>query len=268
MMTGQSAQLRKARKEFDSNSTPAQRWSFFAAISLGLLMIGLDNSILFTALPTLTEQLHAGDTEQLWIINAYPLVLAGLLLGTGTLGDKIGHRRMFTTGLVIFGIASLAAAFSPTPAFLIAARAFLGLGAATMMPATLALIRLTFTNEQERNTAIGIWGSVAVVGAAAGPVVGGALLEVWWWGSVFLINVPIVVIALIATLLLAPPNMPNPQKHWDLVSSIYALITLAGLTLTIKELANPNRSWVLIAIAFVACVIAGFLFCSASEQAG
>lgn len=177
MTAGHTTRLRTARKEFHNNSTPAQRWSFFAAISLGLLMIGLDNSILFTALPTLTEELHAGETQQLWIINAYPLVLAGLLLGTGTLGDKIGHRRMFTTGLVIFGVASLAAAFSPTPAFLIGARAVLGLGAAVMMPATLALIRLTFTNEQERNTAIGIWGSVAVVGAAAGPVVGGALLE-------------------------------------------------------------------------------------------
>ena len=168
MTAGHTTRLRTARKEFHNNSTPAQRWSFFAAISLGLLMIGLDNSILFTALPTLTEELHAGETQQLWIINAYPLVLAGLLLGTGTLGDKIGHRRMFTTGLVIFGVASLAAAFSPTPAFLIGARAVLGLGAAVMMPATLALIRLTFTNEQERNTAIGIWGSVAVVGAAAG----------------------------------------------------------------------------------------------------
>ncbi len=223
-------------------------------------MIGLDNSILFTALPTLTEEIHAGETQQLWIINAYPLVLAGLLLGTGTLGDKIGHRRMFTTGLVVFGVASLAAAFSPTPAFLIGARAVLGLGAAVMMPATLALIRLTFKDEQERNTAIGIWGAVAVVGAAAGPVVGGALLEVWWWGSVFLINVPIVVIALIATTLLAPPNMPNPTKHWDLISSIFALITLTGLTLAIKELANPNRSWILVAAAFIACVIGGFLF--------
>ena len=260
MTTGRITHLRNARKEFHNNSTPVQRWSFFAAISLGLLMIGLDNSILFTALPTLTEELHAGDTQQLWIINAYPLVLAGLLLGTGTLGDKIGHRRMFTTGLVIFGLASLTAALSHNPAFLIGSRALLGLGAAVMMPATLALIRLTFINEQERNTAIGIWGSVAVVGAAAGPVVGGALLEVWWWGSVFLINVPIVIIALIATALLAPPNMPNPTKHWDLVSSIYALITLSGLTLSIKEFANPNRTWAIIAAAFAAFIIGGFLF--------
>lgn len=161
----------------NTESTAVQRWTFFAVISLGLLMVGLDNSILYTALPALTDQLHTTSTQQLWIINAYALVLAGLLLGTGTLGDRIGHRRMFVIGLVLFGSASLAAALAPGAWFLVAARAFLGLGAAVMMPATLALIRLTFDDEIERNTAIGIWASIAVVGAAAGPTVGGFLLE-------------------------------------------------------------------------------------------
>ena len=166
----------------NTESTAVQRWTFFAVISLGLLMVGLDNSILYTALPALTDQLHTTSTQQLWIINAYALVLAGLLLGTGTLGDRIGHRRMFVIGLVLFGSASLAAALAPGAWFLVAARAFLGLGAAVMMPATLALIRLTFDDEIERNTAIGIWASIAVVGAAAGPTVGGFLLEHFWWG--------------------------------------------------------------------------------------
>ncbi|WP_022868476.1 MFS transporter [Schaalia vaccimaxillae] len=221
-------------------TAPTGRWTFFAVISLGLLMIGLDNSILYTALPQLVEQLHANQTQQLWIINAYALVLAGLLLGTGTLGDRIGHRRMFLTGLVIFGLGSLIAAFAPTAWALITARAFLGLGASIMMPATLALIRLTFSNEVERNTAIGIWGSVAVVGAAAGPTVGGFLLEHFWWGSVFLINVPIVVIAIILTVELAPKNVPNPDKNWDFVSSLYALVTLASLVMVIKSAANSH----------------------------
>src|SRR5699024_8157686 len=137
-------------------------------------------------------------------------------------------------------------------------RAVLGLGAAVMMPATLALIRLTFTNEQERNTAIGMWGSVAVVRAAAGPVVGGALLEMWWWGSVFLINVPIVVIAVIATAFLAPPKMPSPAQHWGYSSSRYALLALAGLSLTMQEIASSSRSWVLVAAAVFACIIGGF----------
>ncbi|QPK80414.1 MFS transporter [Corynebacterium lizhenjunii] len=203
-------------------------------------MIGLDNSILYTALPTLATELDASDTEQLWIINAYALVLAGLLLGTGTLGDKVGHRRMFLVGLAIFGLSSLAAAFAPSAWLLVAARAFLGLGAAVMMPATLALIRHTFPDEVERNTAIGIWGSVAVTGAAAGPTVGGFLLEHFWWGSIFLINVPIVAVAFLLTLWLAPPNQPNPDKHWDLPSALYALVTLTALVMVIKSTASAH----------------------------
>lgn len=241
-------------------TSPTRRWAFFGVVSLGLLMIGLDNSILYTALPELSEQLHATSLQQLWIINAYALMLAGLLLGTGTLGDKIGHRRMFVIGLWVFGIASLAAALAPGAWELVAARAFLGLGASIMMPATLALIRLTFEDEIERNTAIGIWGSIAVVGAAAGPTVGGFLLEHFWWGSVFLVNVPIVIIALILTAFLAPPNVANPAKHWDFLSSLYALITLASLVLVIKSVASSHLNAMLIGGALAACLIGAFLF--------
>ncbi|WKD56629.1 Antiseptic resistance protein [Corynebacterium capitovis DSM 44611] len=240
--------------------TASQRWGFFAVVSLGLLMVGLDNSILYTALPVLTEQLRATSTQSLWIINAYPLVLAGLLLGTGTLGDKVGHRLMFVVGLTVFGLASLTAAFAPGVGALIAARAFLGVGAAAMMPATLALIRLTFDDERERNTAIGIWGSVAVVGAGLGPVLGGLLLEMFWWGSIFLINVPIVVIALALTFVLAPENLPNPEKQWDAVSSLWALLALTGLTMTIKEAVNPDRTLLLLAGGVVAGVVGAVLF--------
>src|SRR5699024_6885655 len=129
-----------------------------------------------------------------------------------------------------------------------------------MMPAFFPLIRRTYKDAQEQNTAIVMWDALAVVSAEAGANEGGALQEVRRWGSVFLINVTIVFIALITTTLLAPPNMPNPTKHWDLISSIFALITLTGLTLAIKELANPNRSWILIAVAFIACIVGGFLF--------
>lgn len=241
-------------------TSATRRWAFFGVVSLGLLMIGLDNSILYTALPELSEQLHANSLQQLWIINAYALMLAGLLLGTGTLGDKIGHRRMFVIGLWAFGIASLAAALAPGAWELVAARAFLGLGASIMMPATLALIRLTFEDEVERNTAIGIWGSIAVVGAAAGPTVGGFLLEHFWWGSVFLVNVPIVIIALILTAFLAPPNVANPAKHWDFLSSLYALITLASLVLVIKSVASSHLNAMLIGGALAACLIGSVLF--------
>jgi len=222
-------------------------------------MVGLDNSILYTALPQLTQQLHATDMQQLWIINAYTLVLSGLLLGTGTLGDRIGHRLMFLIGLATFGTASLVAAYSPNAWLLIAARALLGLGAAIMLPSTLALIRLTFPNEVERNKAIGIWSSVAVVGAAAGPTVGGFLLEHFWWGSVFLINVPIVALAIILPSLLGPPNLPNPHKHWDFPSSFYALITLSSLVLAIKTAAATQ-----INVALLVCSIAAFLLGAAA----
>src|SRR5690625_5061097 len=229
------------------SSTRKQRWTFLAIISAALFLVGADNSILYTALPELRDQLGTTPLQGLWIINAYPLVLSGLLLGTGTLGDKIGHRLMFLIGVSIFGVGSLAAAFSPSAWILIAARGLLGVGAATMMPASLALVRITFTNVRERNLAIAVWMSVAVVGAAAGSLLGGLLLEFFWWGSVFLINVPVVIVTLIATLAVAPPNIANPKKHWDFISSVWAMLAMVGLVMAIKELANPDRAaWLLV----------------------
>lgn len=245
-----------------SNNTPsnANRWPFFVVVSLGLLMVALDNSILYTALPALDEQLGASASESLWIINAYPLVITGLLLGTGTLGDKIGHRLMFMIGLIIFGFASLTAAFSPTPLVLIIARAFLGMGAATMLPATLALVNQIFPEERERNVAMSIWVSAAVLGAALGPVVGGLLLEFFWWGSVFLINVPVVILTFILTMLIGPKNKPNPEKMWDIFSSIYALFALSGLTMVIKESARLDTNMTILAVAVVIMLFGAFMF--------
>ncbi|GLW07120.1 hypothetical protein Misp01_22500 [Microtetraspora sp. NBRC 13810] len=182
----------------------ANRWWLLVTVSAGLLLISVDMTVLYTALPTLTAELRADASQKLWIVNAYPLVMAGLLLGAGTLGDRVGHKRMFLAGLALFGAASLAAAFAPGPWALAGARAFLAVGAAAMMPATLSLIRTTFEDARERNIAIGVWGSMSVCGAALGPVLGGLLLERFWWGSVFLINVPVVLVALAAAAVLAP----------------------------------------------------------------
>ena len=243
-----------------ASSLSSRRWVLLVTVAFGLLLITLDNSILYTALPTLTVDLGASASQGLWIINAYPLVMAGLLLGSGTLGDRFGHRRLFLVGLTLFGAASLVAAFSPTPEVLIGARALLAVGAACMMPATLALIRLGFDDVRERNIAIAIWGSISVVGAALGPIVGGALLERFWWGSVFLINIPVVIAALILTPLVVPAGTRDRAKKWDAISSLYALLTLTGAVLAIKEAAHTPQNWAIVAGATVVAAIGGVLF--------
>ncbi|MEU6213001.1 MFS transporter [Streptomyces sp. NPDC047023] len=237
-----------------------RRWLLLMVVSAGLLLITLDNSILYSALPTLVEDLGASSSESLWIINAYPVVMAGLLLGSGTLGDRIGHRRMFVIGLVVFGLASLAAAFATTPEALIAARALLAVGAAAMMPATLALIRVAFDDQRERNLAIAIWGSLALVGGALGPIVGGLLLSSFWWGSVFLVNVPVVAVALVATLVLAPPHRADPGKRWDLPSSLLALVALVGLVMAVKETAKADPAPLFIGTAVLVAAAGGGAF--------
>ncbi|NDK31772.1 MFS transporter [Nesterenkonia sp. Hz 6-5] len=215
-----------------------QRWTVLGIVSSALLLIALDNTILYTALPILSHDLGATNSQQLWIINGYPLTMAGLLLGSGALGDRFGHKRVFQVGLIIFGSASLAAAFATNPDALIAARLLKGVGAAAMMPATLALIRISFAAERERNLAIAIWAATASVGMAAGPVVSGTLLEWFWWGSVFLINVPIVIAASILMIAIGPRNLNNPARRWDAVSSTQALVGMAASVLALKTWAE------------------------------
>jgi DHA2 family multidrug resistance protein-like MFS transporter len=235
------------------------RWAVLASASAGLLLITLDNSILYTALPTLSRELSATQSEALWIINAYPLVMAGLLLGAGTLGDRVGHRRMFLWGLFLFGLASLGAAFAPSAPALIAARAILAVGASAMMPATLALIRVSFEDERERTLAIALWGSLSVVGSAIGPIVGGLLLERFWWGSVFLINVPVVILAFAGAWLVAPKIAPDLSRTWDAISSLLALVALTGMVFAIKQ-GIKFEGWLVPVAALATAAVAGRLF--------
>lgn len=230
---------------------PRNRWLVLTIVSSALFLIVIDMTVLYTALPRLTHDLAATANQKLWIVNAYPLVVAGLLPGLGGLGDRVGHKHMFLSGLVVFGLASLAAAFAPTPAALIAARVLLAVGAAMMMPATLSLIRLTFTDEKERAFAIGIWAAVASGGAALGPVVGGLLLEWFWWGSVFLINVPIVVLALIAGALLLVNRRPVQAHPFDLIGSGQVMVGLVALVFAVKEVSKREPSWLIAGLVFV-----------------
>jgi DHA2 family multidrug resistance protein-like MFS transporter len=237
-----------------------KRWLVLAVVSSALFLIVIDMTVLYTALPVLTQALSANASEKLWIVNAYPLVVAGLLPGLGTLGDRLGHKQMFMAGLVVFGAASIAAAFAPSPELLIAARAALAVGAAMMMPATLSLIRLTFTDERERALAIGIWAAVASGGAALGPVVGGLLLEYFWWGSVFLINVPVVLVALAASGVLLTRRAGDKSRPWDLVGSIQVMVGLVGMTYAIKEAGRRDPSWEMAGLALVIGLVAMALF--------
>src|SRR4029453_6575288 len=213
-----------------------------------------------TALPTLTRELGASASEKLWIMNAYALVVAGLLPGCGTLGDRVGPKRMFVTGLAVFGLASLVAAYAPSPLLLIGGRALLAVGAAMMMPATLSIIRLTFTHERERARAIGLWGAVASGGAAVGPLIGGVLLEYFWWGSVFLINVPVAAAALLAALVFIPRSEGRSDVGWDLPGSLLILVGLVGLAFAIKEVAMEAPSLPAAASAAVIGALALFWF--------
>jgi MFS transporter, DHA2 family, multidrug resistance protein len=221
----------------------ANRWFVLLVVSSALFLIVVDMSVLHTALPTLTRELGASASEKLWIMNAYALVVAGLLPGCGTLGDRVGHKRMFVLGLAAFGLASLAAAYAPSPMLLIAARALLAVGAAMMMPATLSIIQLTFSDDKERALAIGLWSAVASGGAAVGPLVGGVLLEYFWWGSVFLVNVPVAVAGLAAALVFIPGSEGRSDVGWDLVGSLLILVGLVGLAFAIKEVAMHAPSF-------------------------
>src|SRR5581483_7284503 len=172
-----------------------RRWWALAVMCVSLLVIGLDNTILNVALPALVRDLHASTSQLQWIVDGYTLVLAGLLLTTGSLGDRFGRKGALGAGLAIFCAGSLASAFAGSATMLTFTRAFMGIGAALIMPATLSLLTNIFTDAKERARAIGVWAAVAGGGSAIGPVLGGFLLRHFWWGSVFLINVPVVLIA-------------------------------------------------------------------------
>jgi DHA2 family multidrug resistance protein-like MFS transporter len=224
-----------------ANTLPySNKWLLLVVVSTALFLISIDMTVLYTALPRLTHDLAASSSQKLWIVNAFPLVMAGLLPTMGLLGDRIGHRRIFLWGLVAFASASLLAAYAPSANVLIGARAFLAVAASMMMPATLSLLRLTFTTDKERGQAIGIWAAVFSGGVAIGPLIGGALLSHFWWGSVFLINVPVVVLALIFTPFIVPVGSRNPERQLDLLNSLLAMVAMVSLVYALMEVARPD----------------------------
>ncbi|XVQ15432.1 MFS transporter [Spirillospora sp. CA-255316] len=215
----------------------AREWAGLAVLALPTLLLSLDNTVLFLALPHLGEDLRPGPTQLLWIMDVYGFMMAGFLVTMGTLGDRIGRRRLLVTGAAAFGAASALAAYAPTPEALIAARVLLGVTGATLMPSALALISTMFRDERQRTLAIGVFTGCFMAGGALGPVVGGALLETFWWGSVFLIGVPVMLLLLITAPLL-PENRDPGAGRVDLPGVALSLLAILPLIYGLKEIAK------------------------------
>ena len=189
------------------------------ALCLPMLIVSMDVSVLFFAAPFIAADLGATAEQQLWIFDVYGFVLAGLLLTMGALADRIGHRRLLMIGAIAFSTASVAAAFSVSPGMLIAARALLAVGGATLMPSTLALVRHLFVDPAQRAQAVATWSAVFTGGVAVGPIISGLLLEHFWWGSVFLINVPVMMALLVVAPFLLPGGTGDTRRSVDVVSA-------------------------------------------------
>jgi MFS transporter, DHA2 family, multidrug resistance protein len=225
-----------------------REWVGLGVLAIPTLLVTMDLSVLFLAVPKLTRDLHPSSSELLWITDIYGLMIAACLITMGTVGDRIGRRRLLLIGGGMFALASLLAAFSTSPAMLIAARGLLGVAGATLAPSALALIRNMFDDPDQRQLAIAIWISCFAAGAAIGPLLGGALLQHFWWGSVFLVNVPLMAVLLAAGPWLLPESRdPNPGTI-DLQSIVLSLASLLATVYGITEWPNaaptqPRSPW-------------------------
>ncbi|MET0736141.1 MAG: MFS transporter [Microbacterium sp.] len=234
-------------------------WAALVVLMLPVLLVSVDNTVLSFALPAIALDLEPTSTQQLWIIDAYPLVLAGLLVTMGTLGDRFGRRRMLLIGASGFAAVSVLAAFAPTAALLIAARAAMGVFGAMLMPSTLSLLRSIFTDRDQRRFAIAVWASMFSAGAALGPIVGGILLEHFAWGSVFLMSVPVLVPLLILAPILVPESRdPNPGRV-DPASIVLSMAAMIPIVYAIKELAVEGVGILPLAL-FGAGTLFGWMF--------
>ncbi|MFV2194660.1 MFS transporter [Nocardiopsis sp. LOL_012] len=238
-----------------------REWTGLAVLALPTLLLSVDVSVLYLALPHLSRDLGPSATEQLWIMDIYGFMIAGFLITMGTLGDRVGRRRLLLTGAALFGLASVLAAYSVSAEMLIAARAALGIAGATLMPSTLALISHMFTDPRQRGLAIGVWMSCFMGGLAIGPVIGGAMLAYFWWGSVFLLGVPVMLLLLVTGPFLLPESRADDAGRLDPASVVLSLATILPAVYGLKEFAANGVEAPLIPGAAIAVgVLFGVLF--------
>jgi DHA2 family multidrug resistance protein-like MFS transporter len=232
-----------------------REWVALGVLMLPLLLVSMDVSVLYFAIPAITADLEPSGTQQLWIFDIYAFVLAGLLMTMGALGDRFGRRRLLLAGAAAFGAASLVAAYANSAETLIAARAVLGLGGATLMPSTMALLRTMFTDPGQRAKAIGLWSGVMTGGIALGSVLSGVLVQYFWWGSVFLVNLPAMAMLLLLGPLLLPESRSPEPGRFDLVSVPLSLAAVLPVVYGLKEI--PTEGW---NVRYVVSVTVGLLF--------
>jgi EmrB/QacA subfamily drug resistance transporter len=237
-----TTQIRQAEPALETAEANPRRWQILAVLCVSLFVIVMDNTIVNVALPTLARELDAGTSSLQWIVDAYTLVFAGLLLAAGGLGDRFGRKGALLAGLALFGAFSAAGAFASSTGQLISARAVMGVGAALIFPTTLAIVVNVFTEPRERAAAIGIWTAIAGVGVALGPISGGWLLEHFSWGSVFLVNVPVTVAGIVGTLVLVPRSRDPRAPRLDLPG---LALSITGVTLLVWSLIEaPSHGWI------------------------
>ena len=233
----------EAPTKSDANRAGRREWIGLAVIALPCLLYAMDLTVLNLALPALSADLQPSSSQLLWIVDIYGFLVAGLLITMGTLGDRIGRRRLLLIGAAAFGVASVLAAFSTSAEMLIAARALLGVAGATLAPSTLSLIRNMFADPHQRTIAIGVWITSFSAGGAIGPLVGGLLLERFWWGSVFLLAVPVMALLLAVGPRLLPEFRDPRAGRLDLVSAALSLVAVLAAIYGLKQIAQDGPGW-------------------------